>query len=114
MLPSFGTKADPIYSAGRCLQAHTQPFIRAQLTQQSTRNSSSAASPERVFQQRVDQVKASTPDPYPRLAVDERTLSCAEFRSRYEGLADNDTVEDTVVVSGRSFGPRPPVQVNCT
>ncbi|KAJ5719131.1 hypothetical protein N7493_007586 [Penicillium malachiteum] len=68
---------------------------------QFPRNGSSTASPERAFQERVQQVKISQADPYPRLAVDKRTLSCADFRSKYEGLANNDSVEDTVVVSGR-------------
>lgn len=28
-------------------------------------------------------------------------MSCKEFRSRYDGLANDDSVEDTVVISGR-------------
>ena len=53
------------------------------------------------MQERIQQIKDACADPYPRLAVDTRTVSCAEFRSRYAELADNDSVEDTVIVSGR-------------
>ncbi|KAJ5338629.1 hypothetical protein N7452_005357, partial [Penicillium brevicompactum] len=62
---------------------------------------SSSASPAKALQERVQQIKDACADPYPRLAVDTRTVSCAEVRSRYSELADNETVEDTVVVSGR-------------
>ncbi|KAJ5746624.1 hypothetical protein N7520_011806 [Penicillium odoratum] len=77
-----------------------QPLIRAQLTQ-PFRNGSSASSPEKAFQERIQEIKSACADPYPRLVTDNRTISCKEFRSRYDGLANNDSVEDTVVLSGR-------------
>lgn len=47
-------------------------------------------------------IRKACPDPYPRLAVDARTLSVAEFKSRYDDrLAKLESVEDPVVVSGR-------------
>ncbi|CAG8182487.1 unnamed protein product [Penicillium salamii] len=76
------------------------PTQFARLTTQPIRKSSSA-SPVKALQERVQQIKDVCPDPYPRLAADQRTVSCAEFRSRYSELADNDAVEDSVVVSGR-------------
>ncbi|KAJ6144270.1 hypothetical protein N7470_008165 [Penicillium chermesinum] len=87
-------------SAGRQLHSPRISPLRASLTQQTTRYASSASSPEKAFQERLLEVKAACPEPYPRLAVDQRTLSCAEFRTQYDGLANNDSVEEIVVVSG--------------
>ncbi|CEJ54086.1 Putative Lysine--tRNA ligase [Penicillium brasilianum] len=76
------------------------PQLQASI--RSTRHASSTASPERAFQERVQEIRNACADPYPRLAVDSRTLSCAEFRTRYAHLKDNESVEeDSVVVSGR-------------
>lgn len=67
------------------------------------RNSSTAASPEGAFKSRLQEIQNACPDPYPRLESDQRSMSCAEFRSQYSHLADNETVEDSVVVvHGRS------------
>ncbi|KAJ5586808.1 uncharacterized protein N7459_002573 [Penicillium hispanicum] len=63
--------------------------------------SSSAASPEKTFQERVQEVNSTFANPYPRLAADTRSLTCHEFRTRYSELADNESVEETVVISGR-------------
>ncbi|KAJ5859180.1 hypothetical protein N7534_004457 [Penicillium rubens] len=82
-------------------QSRIQTPFTPRLTLQSIRKNSSTASPGKAFQERVQQIKDACSDPYPRLAVDTRTVSCAEFRSRYAKLADNDSVEDTVIVSGR-------------
>ncbi|OJJ39665.1 hypothetical protein ASPWEDRAFT_37482 [Aspergillus wentii DTO 134E9] len=66
------------------------------------RDSSTTASPANAFRDRLQEVKNACADPYPRLASDQRSVSCAEFRSRYSHLADNQTVEeDSVVVNGR-------------
>lgn len=90
------------FSAGLRLQApRTQPPFRAQLTQQPYRNGSSTASPEKTFQERVHEIRDTCSDPYPRLAVDARRISVAEFKSRYESMAELESVEDSVVVSGR-------------
>ncbi|KAE8351165.1 hypothetical protein BDV28DRAFT_25005 [Aspergillus coremiiformis] len=68
----------------------------------STRSSSSAASPERAFKERLQEVRNACSDPYPRLATDSRSVSCSEFRDRYGHLENNDTVEGaSVVVRGR-------------
>ncbi|KAJ5455354.1 hypothetical protein N7475_010475 [Penicillium sp. IBT 31633x] len=75
--------------------------LTSRLITQPIRNSSSTASPKKAFQERVQQIQGAWADPYPRLAVDKRTVSCAEFRTRYAELANNDSVEDTVIVSGR-------------
>ncbi|CDM26443.1 hypothetical protein DTO013E5_4820 [Penicillium roqueforti] len=83
-------------------QSRIQTFFTSRLTTQPIRKHSSAVLPgKKALQDRVQQIKDACADPYPRLAVDTRTLSCAEFRSRYAELADNDSVEDTVIVSGR-------------
>lgn len=80
--------------------------LQYQLRLRSTRHASSSASPEKAFQERVQEIRNACAEPYPRLAVDSRTLSCAEFRSRYAHLKDNESVEDAcVVVSGRSSVP---------
>lgn len=80
--------------------------LQYQLQPRSTRHASSSASPEKAFQERVQEIRNACAEPYPRLAVDSRTLSCAEFRSRYAHLKDNESVEDDrVVVSGRSSVP---------
>ncbi|KAE8149671.1 hypothetical protein BDV25DRAFT_124064 [Aspergillus avenaceus] len=69
----------------------------------STRNSSSAASPERAFRERLQEVQSVCPDPYPRFAPTHHSVSCSEFRSRYSHLENNETVEnDSVIVCGRS------------
>lgn len=64
------------------------------------RNSSGVASPEKGFIARVQEIKDSCPDPYPRLSPDTRSVSCAEFRTRYAGLENDQTVEQTVAVHG--------------
>ncbi|KAJ9299117.1 hypothetical protein DTO271G3_3359 [Paecilomyces variotii] len=66
------------------------------------RYSSTTASTEKAFKDRLQEVRNACPEPYPRLAIDSRTLSCSEFRSRYEYLANNETAEGhTVAVNGR-------------
>ncbi|KAL2003328.1 hypothetical protein VTN02DRAFT_4238 [Thermoascus thermophilus] len=67
-----------------------------------TRYSTATASPEKAFRDRVQEVKNACPEPYPRLPPDGRSLSCSEFRSKYDYLADNETIEDdTVTINGR-------------
>ncbi|KAL4911977.1 hypothetical protein BDW62DRAFT_195728 [Aspergillus aurantiobrunneus] len=62
----------------------------------------SAVSPERGFQYRVQEVREACPDPYPRLKNTNTSVDCSEFRSRYNHLANNETVEnDAVIVNGR-------------
>ncbi|CAI7620358.1 unnamed protein product [Penicillium manginii] len=78
--------------------AITKTTIR--LTHQSSRSTASA-SPGRAFQERVQEISQVSSDPYPRLATDARTVSCGEFRTRYAQLANNESVEESVVVSGR-------------
>ena len=78
------------------------------LNNESIRNSSSnttssSSSPERAFRDRLQEINNACPDPYPRLASDNRSVSCSEFRSRYSHLANDQIVEeDSVVVRGRS------------
>ncbi|KAE8131275.1 hypothetical protein BDV38DRAFT_288841 [Aspergillus pseudotamarii] len=79
-----------------------QTINRSSIVSTSTRSSSSAASPERAFKERLQEVQNVCPDPYPRLAADGRSVSCSEFRDRYNHLENNETVEgDSVVVRGR-------------
>ncbi|KAE8345359.1 hypothetical protein BDV24DRAFT_125870 [Aspergillus arachidicola] len=79
-----------------------QAINRSSIVSISTRSSSSAASPERAFKERLQEVQNVCPDPYPRLAADGRSVSCSEFRDRYNHLENNETVEaDSVVVCGR-------------
>ncbi|KAL4806891.1 hypothetical protein BDV18DRAFT_138406 [Aspergillus unguis] len=60
------------------------------------------ASPEHAFERRVEEVKKACADPYPRLQKSSSLVACSEFRSRYNHLANNETVEDdTVTVNGR-------------
>lgn len=67
------------------------------------RCNSAKASPEKAFKDRLQEVKNACPELYPRLATDTRKVSCSEFRSRYEHLEPNQTIEaDTVVLHGRS------------
>ncbi|KAJ5574584.1 hypothetical protein N7450_008483 [Penicillium hetheringtonii] len=68
------------------------------LTHQPARGS---ASPERAFQERIQEISQVSADPYPRLVSDVRTVSCGEFRTRYAKLANNESVDEPVVVSGR-------------
>ena len=69
----------------------------------SNTTSSSSSSPERAFRDRLQEINNACPDPYPRLASDNRSVSCSEFRSRYSHLANDQIVEeDSVVVRGRS------------
>ncbi|KAL4928540.1 putative lysyl-tRNA synthetase [Aspergillus undulatus] len=63
---------------------------------------SSTGSPERAFQQRVQAVKESCADPYPRLRTSSTSVACSKFRTNYNHLANNETVEDdAVTVNGR-------------
>lgn len=66
-----------------------------------SRNSSTEASPENDFKERVEKIKETQREPYPRLASDSRRISCAEFRSRYSHLTNNETGDDIVVLHGR-------------
>ncbi|KAJ5807762.1 hypothetical protein N7474_009031 [Penicillium riverlandense] len=78
------------------------PRHQPQLTKQPLRKgSTTASSPEKAFQERLHEISNACADPYPRLAVGPRSLSCEQFRARYGQLADNESVEDTVVVTGR-------------
>ncbi|KAI2788926.1 Lysine--tRNA ligase [Penicillium oxalicum] len=78
------------------------PLTQPRLHPRVIRFASSSASPEKAFQERVQEIRNACADPYPRLAVDSRTLSCADFRTRYAYLKENESVEeDSVVVSGR-------------
>ena len=80
-------------------------FRNSSVSLPRARNSSTAASPERAYQVRLQEVQEACPEPYPRLAADQRSLSCSDFTTRYNHLANNETVEnDSVVVNGR-FGP---------
>ncbi|KAI9043076.1 putative lysyl-tRNA synthetase [Aspergillus affinis] len=68
----------------------------------NTKRSSTAASPERAYQVRLQEVREACPEPYPRLAADQRSMSCSDFTTRYGHLANNETVEDdSVIVNGR-------------
>ncbi|PYH44815.1 putative lysyl-tRNA synthetase [Aspergillus saccharolyticus JOP 1030-1] len=67
----------------------------------ASRHSSSAASPERAFQERLQAVQATFPEAYPRFETSEHTVSCAEFRERYDHLVENEVEAHTVVVNGR-------------
>lgn len=83
------------------------------LTHQAARSTASA-SPDRAFQERVQEISQVSSDPYPRLVTDARTVSCGEFRTRYAHLGNNESVEEPVVVSGRSpqlLGPLRPSSV---
>ncbi|KAL2868826.1 putative lysyl-tRNA synthetase [Aspergillus lucknowensis] len=61
-----------------------------------------AASPGKALQHRLQELKDSCPDPYPRLRKSSTSIDCSEFRSRYTHLANNETVEDGLVsVNGR-------------
>ncbi|XRM39937.1 mitochondrial lysine-tRNA synthetase [Aspergillus tubingensis] len=67
-----------------------------------TRQNSVDAYPEKAFKRRVQLIEEAVAEPYPRLASNKNTVSCAEFRGRYSHLADNEIVEDdTVVINGR-------------
>jgi lysyl-tRNA synthetase class 2 len=57
------------------------------------------------MQDRYQQLKYICGDPYPRLKEKPNTLTLSEFRSRYDGLANKETVETTVSVSGRLLWP---------
>ena len=65
------------------------------------RNNSTEASPENAFKERVEKIKETHREPYPRLESDSRRMSCSEFRSRYDHLGNNETADDTVVLCGR-------------
>ncbi|OJJ47793.1 hypothetical protein ASPZODRAFT_24683 [Penicilliopsis zonata CBS 506.65] len=91
-----------------CGTVHPLPRITPKCTSHvlSTRSSSTAPSPENAFKARLQEIKNSCPEPYPRLATDARTLSCAEFRARYSRLDNNETVdEDTVVINAITGKP---------
>lgn len=70
----------------------------------SKRNGSTEASPENAFKERVQKIKEAHPEPYPRLRTDNRRISCKEFLSRYNHLANNETVDGIVVLYGRFSG----------
>ncbi|EEH18978.2 lysine-tRNA ligase [Paracoccidioides brasiliensis Pb03] len=54
------------------------------------------------WKDRIAQLRDVYPDPYPRLSVDKRSISCDEFHTRYNSLAPNETAEqDKVVICGR-------------
>lgn len=98
---SFGQLLIPLSAGLRLQPTGTQSAFRRRLITQPTRNSSSAASPEKTFQARLEKVNQTYEVPYPRLAEDKRTVSVAEFLSRYDHLATEESGEDSVVVSGR-------------
>ena len=61
-----------------------------------------AISPEKSFRNRVQEINNACPEPYPRLDVDERTVSCGEFRQRYKHLELDETAgQESVAIHGR-------------
>ncbi|KAK2850709.1 hypothetical protein FQN49_005393 [Arthroderma sp. PD_2] len=69
---------------------------RPQLEQQP------AISTHHTPQTRVSDIQKTWPSPYPRIGCEPSSLTCAEFRSKYDGIQPNETIEgDTVVLYGR-------------
>jgi hypothetical protein len=91
-------------SPRRVLRLNTQPWRVEYLSlPANVRQSSGVTSPEKAFSARVQEIKDSCSDPYPRLPPDTRSVSCSAFRSRYAGLENDQTVDHTVVINGRSL-----------
>ncbi|PYH78272.1 putative lysyl-tRNA synthetase [Aspergillus uvarum CBS 121591] len=93
----------PISTRTQILQANGQ-FARVNqrlAAANASRHSSSAASPERVFKERLQEVQKTLSEAYPRLESNEHSMSTAEFRDRYYHLDYNEVEGDTVVVHGR-------------
>ncbi|KAL3463370.1 hypothetical protein BJX64DRAFT_257134 [Aspergillus heterothallicus] len=82
--------------------ARTRQYRVAQRFGTPQRWSTSAASPEKALERRIQEVRDSCPNPYPRLRKSSISIDCSEFRSRYSYVAVNETVEeDSVSVTGR-------------
>ncbi|KAL2841384.1 hypothetical protein BJY01DRAFT_217566 [Aspergillus pseudoustus] len=80
----------------------TKQYRVAQRFCTSQRWNTSAALPEKALERRLQEVKGSCPDPYPRLRKSSTSIDCSEFHSRYSHVAINETVEeDSVSVNGR-------------
>lgn len=86
-------------AAKSCLLTRSTPYARS--------SSSSSASPEKAFRQRLQEIRSACPDPYPRLVSSNRhVLSCADFQSRFKHLQNDQTAEeDTVQIYGRCPQP---------
>ncbi|OAX81920.1 lysine-tRNA ligase [Emergomyces africanus] len=54
------------------------------------------------WKNRLAEIRNTCPEPYPRLSVDKRSISCDEFHSKYNYVKPNETAEqDSVVIYGR-------------
>ncbi|OJD17697.1 lysine-tRNA ligase [Emergomyces pasteurianus Ep9510] len=54
------------------------------------------------WKNRIAEIRNICPEPYPRLPIDKRSISCDEFHAKYNYIKPNETAEqDSVVIYGR-------------
>lgn len=93
---------------------HNKPLTRSFSSNTPLYAGPPAASPEKSFQKRVQDINSAHPEPYPRLDVSGHTVTCEEFHKRYEYVTIDETAEqESVVVHGR-YKPTTKEIYNCT
>ncbi|PGH14193.1 lysine-tRNA ligase [Helicocarpus griseus UAMH5409] len=92
------------FSLSSRTRAHSLRSVRWSSTDTPTPAQSDAentASKNR-WESRIAEIRNVCPNPYPRLSVDKRSISCDEFHSKYDYIERNETAEqDSVVIYGR-------------
>ncbi|PGH03092.1 lysine-tRNA ligase [Blastomyces parvus] len=81
---------------------HTFRPVRWSSTNTPTPAEADSLSDKKGWKNRIAEIRNVYPEPYPRLSVDKRSISCDEFHSKYEHVKPNETAEkDSVVIYGR-------------
>ncbi|KAL2383030.1 hypothetical protein RJZ90_002915 [Blastomyces dermatitidis] len=86
---------------GTAIQQTFRP-VRWSSTNTPTVAEAASVNDKKGWKNRIAEITNIYREPYPRLSVDKRSISCDEFHSKYKDIKPNETAEqDLVVIYGR-------------
>ncbi|OJD10779.1 hypothetical protein ACJ73_09700, partial [Blastomyces percursus] len=95
------TRAHIPFPSGTAIQQTFRP-VRWSSSNTPTVSEADSVSDKKGWKNRIAEIKNVYSEPYPRLSVDKRSISCDEFHSKYKHITPNETAEqDSVVIYGR-------------
>ncbi|PGH32386.1 lysine-tRNA ligase [[Emmonsia] crescens] len=81
---------------------HTFRPVRWSSTNTPTGPDAESPVDKKGWKNRIAEIRNVCPEPYPRLSIDKRSITCDEFHSKYNYVKPNETAEqDSVVIYGR-------------
>ncbi|KKZ65909.1 lysyl-tRNA synthetase [[Emmonsia] crescens] len=81
---------------------HTFRPVRWSSTNTPTGPDAESPVDKKGWKNRIAEIRNVCPEPYPRLSIDKRSITCDEFHSKYSYVKPNETAEqDSVVIYGR-------------